>query len=311
MDELIRWLLSGDISVQYLTHRDLLHSDAETLLALRRRIETEGYAARLLSCRNADGHWGRHYYQPKWTSTHYTLLELKALGLSPGTPACRDMAERTLKDCMLPSGGMNLSKYEHPSDMGVSGMVLQYAAYFAAEDPHIPRLLDYILARQKADGGFHWNETEAASEPNTIICVLEGLFQSRVSGLTYRQAEIQQAAAKTMEYLLRNQLFFGGDPRFLKLSWPYRYRYDLLRALECLALYGAPYDTRMAPALQWLIRKRMPDGRWVLENIHKGNIHAEWEKRGEPSRMITLKAVTALDRWVRLSEKGTDVALRS
>lgn len=310
-DAVTRWLLGGDASVRYLAHRDLLRSDAETLRALQLRMDAEGHAARLLACRNADGHWGRHYYQPKWTSTHYTLLELKTLGVSPEAPACRDMAKRTLEDCMLENSGMNLSKYEHPSNMGVNGMVLSYTAYFAPEDPHITRLLDYVLANQKADGGFHWNERETAGEPHTTICVLEGLCEYRASGLRHRRAETERATAAGAEYLLRNRLLMdSGDPRFLKLSWPYRYRYDVLRALECFAQHGLPHDGRITPALRWLQKKRSADGRWTLENVHKGRAHAEWEKRGEPSRMITLIARTVLVRLGLGAEKGAGHGVR-
>lgn len=33
-------------------------------------------------------------------------------------------------ECMNEAGGMNLSKYNHPSDICVDGMILNYASYF-------------------------------------------------------------------------------------------------------------------------------------------------------------------------------------
>lgn len=310
MDKVIRWLLDGDVSMQYQTRRTLLQEDETALAALRRRMETEGFAARLLACRNTDGHWGLHYYQPKWTSTHYTLLDLKNLGLSPAVNACRVMAARALADCMLPNGGMNLSKYDHPSDMGVSGMVMGYAAYFVRDDPHIQRLLKYILAHQKTDGGFHWNEASQTGEPHTTQCVLEGLGEYLATGAKHRRAETERAAADGAEFLLRNRLFMQ-DKRFGKLSYPYRYRYDLLRALEFFAARGIPCDNRMLPAVKWLEGKRRPDGRWVLENVHKGKAHFDMEKQGEPSRWITLKALRILSRFGQAPGKGKADELQS
>ena len=73
---ILDWLLSGDVALQYQASRDLLGEDRPDL---RARIATEGWGARLLACRNDDGSWGERFYQPKWTSTHYTLLDLKTL----------------------------------------------------------------------------------------------------------------------------------------------------------------------------------------------------------------------------------------
>ena len=65
----------------HLATRDLLgHEDA----SLQARIATEGIGAALLAARGQEGHWGRGFYQPKWTSSHYTLLQLSQIGLDPG-----------------------------------------------------------------------------------------------------------------------------------------------------------------------------------------------------------------------------------
>ena len=58
LEQVIRWLLDGDVSIQYLTHRDLLGSDAGTIENLQHRIGQEGYGAAILSRRSESGHWG-------------------------------------------------------------------------------------------------------------------------------------------------------------------------------------------------------------------------------------------------------------
>ena len=55
---ILDWLLEGDVSIQYQVHRDLLGNERADL---RKRIDTEGWGARFLSARRADGHWGRAY----------------------------------------------------------------------------------------------------------------------------------------------------------------------------------------------------------------------------------------------------------
>lgn len=77
---IIEWLLKGDVSVQYQVLRDLSGTDNKTL---QDRIASEGWGLIFISKRKKDGHWGDRFYQPKWISTHYTLLDLRNFNLSP------------------------------------------------------------------------------------------------------------------------------------------------------------------------------------------------------------------------------------
>ena len=89
--EILSWLLKGDVAIQYQVHRDLLDNDREDL---RKRIAREGWGAEFLSKRHRDGHWGKGFYQPKWTSTHYTLQDLRYLNIDPTNPLIRESVEK-------------------------------------------------------------------------------------------------------------------------------------------------------------------------------------------------------------------------
>ena len=82
-DQMIEWLLAGDVSIQYQVQRDLLGKE---LPELQNRIQTEGWGKRFLEARNPNGHWSRGFYQVKWISSHYTLLDLKQLNIAPTPP---------------------------------------------------------------------------------------------------------------------------------------------------------------------------------------------------------------------------------
>ncbi|MCE5189992.1 MAG: hypothetical protein LLF75_12545 [Eubacteriales bacterium] len=304
MDSVIAWLLEGDVSIQYMTHRFLLCSNADLLMRLKERIALEGFGARLLSRQSETGHWGLSYYQPKWTSTHYTLLDLKNLCAPETLRPCRDMAKRMFHDCMLENGGLNLSRYEHASDVCVDGMALNYASYFCSEEPRLDRLVSFLLAEQKPDGGFTWDLQADSGDPHTTICVLEGFVQ--YSSSVGRETETLRAASgRAIEFLLKNGLFMqNADPRFRKLAYPYRYRFDLLRILEFFATERTAYDPRMRPAIAWLIDKQKSDGLWYLEHQHKGNVHFVLEEIGKPSRLITLKALLILEYFRQLSDES-------
>jgi hypothetical protein len=86
-NQIISWLLDGDVAIQYQTNRDLLGIEKTTL---QQKIQTEGWGLKFLSYRRPDGHWGQKFYQPKWISTHYTLLDLKNLNISPDNKAIKE-----------------------------------------------------------------------------------------------------------------------------------------------------------------------------------------------------------------------------
>ncbi len=296
----IAWLLDGDISIQYMTHLYLLGSGQDVLQPLQGRISSEGFGSRFLSCRNESGHWGRHYYQPKWTSTHYTLLDLYELYIAQDCPACRGMVLRAFDECMDEDGSVNFAKTKLPPDICINGMVLCYAAYFCADEPRLTRLVDFLLSVRLPDGGYTWDWESQAGDAHTTICVLEGFAEYLKASMAHRRDEVQSAISEGIEFLFRNGLFMAdADVRYKKLSYPYRYRYDVLRALDFFAKANILYDDRMAPALQWLKSKRKADGLWYLENMHRGNVHFDMEEVRKPSRFLTLKALNVLRQYER------------
>jgi hypothetical protein len=294
MNNIIEWLLDGDISVQYQVHKYLLKSDADILTGFQERIETEGFGGALLSKRGSGGHWGLWFYQPKWTCTHYTLADMKNLGMPTSCAPCREMVSRAFDECQLEYGGINFAKTQVQSDVCIDGMILDYASWFCPDDQRNVSLAGYILSVQNDNGGFGWDITHRISDAHTTVCVLEGFLSYRNAGFENLLANVREAEDRANEYLLSNWLFIEDERRYRQLSYPYRYRYDLLRVLDYFANADYPYDERMAPALAWLVKKRDIRGMWPLENRHKGNEHIIMEELRQPSRIITLKALRVL-----------------
>jgi hypothetical protein len=81
------------------------------------------------------------------------------------------------------------------------------------------------------------------------------------------------------------------DKKMLMLSYPSRWRYDILRALDYFHTANVGYDSRMEEALAIVAKKRKPDNTWPLQARHAGATHFEMEKVGEPSRWNTLRAL--------------------
>lgn len=299
--DILNWLLDGDISIQYQVHRDLLGSDRDDL---RHRISREGWGAKFLALRSSDGNWGRGYYQPKWTSTHYTLLDLKNLGISPDTKEIGDTVVLVLEKHKADDGGIHPSSATRMSDLCIDGMFLNVASYFKADEGLLRSVVDLLIDTQMGDGGFNCRVTRSGavhSSMHTTISVLEGFQEYLSNGYTYRRDEIERIAAEAREFLLQHQLFRSDrtgeviDKRFLMLSYPSRWRYDILRALDHFRAAGVNFEPRMQAAIDVLTRKRLRDGTWPVQARHPGQIHFEMEKTGKPSRWNTLRALRVLN----------------
>jgi hypothetical protein len=297
---LIRWLLDGDVAIQYQVHRDLV---GELRPDLQARIATEGWGARFLSFRGANGHWGRGFYMPKWTSTHYSLLDLKHLAITPDHPAIRASVEQVLVEQKAADGGINPAKTIPESDVCINGMFLNYACYFGLPEDGLRSVVDFLVDVQMPDGGFNCESNRGGavhSSLHSTISILEGILEYAQSSYTYRLSKLNSIAAESREFLLQHRLFRSDhtgaiiDKRFLMLSFPSRWRYDILRALDYLRSAGAPYDPRLQDALDVLLKKRRKDGTWPVQARHSGQTHFEMERAGHPSRWNTLRALRVL-----------------
>ena len=301
--QLIAWLLEGDVSVQYQVHRDLLATEKPDL---RDRIATEGWGAQFLSFRKREGHWGQRFYQPKWLSTHYTILDLKNLAISQDNKEIRQSLSQVIQKLKGQDGGIFPFGAEKKSDVCVNGMFLNYASYFRTREDDLKSIVDFLLTEHMKDGGFNCNSNGIGaihSSVHSTISVLEGILEYAGNGNTYRLDELQDSADKARTFLLQHRLFRSDrsgkiiDRRMLMLSYPSRWRYDLLRALDYFHFAGVNYDPRMQDALDILNKKRRKDNKWPVQARHPAQTHFEMEKTGGPSRWNTLRAMRVLQHF--------------
>lgn len=299
--EVLAWLLAGDVSVQYRTRRDLLGEGERTLVSLRARIPEEGWGRRFLEARDPGTRmWGGGLYIPKWVSTHYTLMDLMSLGFPGDHPAFRESVELLLERFLGPDGGIYVAKTVRVADVCVTAMVLSLVLYSGIRDERARRLLSFLAAHRQPDGG--WNCDDMRSEVSsfaTTISVLEALEDARTAGLA-PEADLARLIRGGEEWLLARRLYFGlrsgriANPEFPYLSFPCRWKYDVLRGLSYFARAGRPFDGRMTEALTLLRGKRRTDGAWPVQRRHPGAVHFEMEKTGGPSRWNTLRALVVL-----------------
>ena len=178
---------------------------------------------------------------PSGRSTHYTLLDLRHLCIAPDHAQILESVVYVLTHHKGADGGVNPAKTSAESDVCVSGMALNYASYFGAPPELLESVADLVLAQQMADGGFNCERDRFGARHSSLhstISVLEGILEYVRRGYVYRAVELEQAAAEAREFILQHRLYKSDrtgqiiNPRFLLLSYPSRWFYDILRALD-------------------------------------------------------------------------------
>jgi transcriptional regulator with XRE-family HTH domain len=252
----------------------------------------EKYTSVLKWLRNALG-----TLKPEWTSTTFTLLVLRDLGLDPASGQARRAVQLVADNSKWDHDGQDY--FDGEVEPCINGKAVAIGAYFGQ---NVDGIVQRLLGEQLADGG--WNcEAERGSirsSFNSTIAVLEGLLEWE--GAMGASPDVTASRRRGEDYLLERRLFRRlstgevVDPAWTMFSFPTRWHYDVLRGLDYLRSTGAEPDERCAEAIELVESKRDPKGRWPLENTHPGQVHFDIDEGdGKPSRWNTLRAMRVLD----------------
>lgn len=323
--DVIDWLMDSDPSIRWQVMRDLLDRSEAEWSAERAKIETDGWGARLLALQDEDGRWagGAHFPaefdwpgpetfqgpgQPwlgegqPWTSTSHVLALLRVCGIDPHS-------ERILRSVDLIGANCRWEHEGQPYWAGevepcINGALVANGTYLGVDmSPVVDRLVAEILP----DGGWNCEAEDGSvrSSFNTTINVLEGLlgYEQATGGTAESVAARRSGEAYLLERHLFKRLTTGepADERFLRLTHPSRWFYDVLRGLDYFraasAVTGEAPDPRLGESVAYLRSRRRDDGRWDLDWTPEGRTWFDLDDGpGEPSRWITLKALRVL-RW--------------
>jgi len=309
--DVIAYLLDSDPAIRWQVLRDLTDAPDADVAAERARVATEGWGARLLAEQAEDGLWDGGTYRAGWadenrpfydgwTGTHPSLELLRELGVDPGSPEVTRAIARVRENVRWDYDGEPY--FDGEVEPCINGGALANAAYFGQDGAHI---VETLLAGQLADGGWNcWDEDGTSrSSFHSTICALEGLraWEQATGG----SDAVASARAKSEEYLLERRLFRRVstgeivDPRFTMPSFPTRWYYDVLRALDYFRTARPEQDERCTEAIELIREKQLPFGLWKLEQTHQGPtlFSMEGEHEGFPSRWITLRALRVLRWW--------------
>lgn len=312
----VEWVADFDPSLQWQVARDVLGAPEAEWGPIRALVETEGIGARLLSLQDADGQWSGGSFMPSgftsrrfqeegqpWTTTTWALTQLRELGLDPTSARARETVQLIGENSRWDNDGQPYWSGE--VEECINGRIVADGAYFGVDvAPIVLRLVEETLA----DGGWNCERCNGSSRSSfaTTINVLEGLLEfERTTGGT---TPSHDARKRGEEYLLARRLFrraSTGEPadeQFLTLTYPTRWRYDVLRGLDYFRaagrLDGTAPDARLAEAIEVVRSKRDETGRWQLDWMPRGATLFDLDDGpGQASRWITLRALRVLRWW--------------
>jgi len=305
-DPVLTWLLAGDPSIRWQVLAHLVDASPDEVSAERARVAGHGWGARLLGHQDPDGTWGGGLYSPKWTSTTYTLLLLRDMGLDPDHPGaglgCHrlfDGAARYLGPPVTPRGR---------PEACITGMFTGLAAYFGVDRPDAAHAVEWLIDTALPDGGWNCQTVRTGSRHgsfHTTIIVLEALAELH---RRHPDPALAERLAGGRRFLLAHRMFRSHrtgevvDPRYRRFAFPPRWHYDVLRGLDHLRdadQLRVSGDPAAAEAVALVRARRRTDGRWPLQNRYPGRTWFEMERVGEPSRWNTLRALRVLRWWDR------------
>lgn len=283
-----------------------------------------GYARRLLDLQDPDGQWAGGSYFPKdfdfkgpegapgagqpWTATTWSLNALREWGVDASVLG--DTASRLALYSKWDYDGS--SYWSGEVDCCINGYTLANGAWLGAD---VKGLVEWFLEHQLQDGGWNcdWIEGSTRSSVNSTLNSLHGIlyYESVHSG----SPELTAARKRGEEYLLSRRLMYREStgeliaPWITTLTYPFRWRYSILNALDYFRISslhdGASPDSRLEGAVSALQNMQQSDGTWIQQTKLQGRTWFEVDAEvGQPSKWLTFHAKRTIAWWNEKVERS-------
>lgn len=317
----LEWLLEEENPpVRYLALKELLgkpEGDAE-VAAAKKSIMERGLVPRILEKQDPGGYWGKpddFYIRSKYKGTVWTLILLAELGADGNDARIKNACEFILRASRDPeSGGYSYADLKTGGLHGgvipcLTGNMLWCLIKFGyLEDPRVQQGISFMAKYRRFDDGdngaprgWPYEKFEKCWGKHTchmgIVKMLKALAEIPEEK---RSAAVKDTIAEGAEYLLRHHIFKRSHdpgkvsiPEWLRFSFPTMCYTDVLEVTGVLVKLGYR-DERMQEAIDVIVSKQDGDGRWAQEDTFGGRYLVRVEKKGKPSKWITLHALRTL-----------------
>jgi hypothetical protein len=181
------------------------------------------------------------------------------------------------------------------------------------EDTRVQRGIDWLTTYQRFDDGTAQAPKAWPYEKREVCWGKHTCHMGAVKALKAleevpeekRSLEVRGTIDRAAEYLLQHHIYKRSHDltrtakaKWLKFGFPTIWDLDVIETLILLTRLGF-IDTRMQDAVDLALSKQDEHGRWTLENTFNGRFQVNIEKKGKPSKWVTLNALRALKGYLK------------
>jgi hypothetical protein len=312
------WLLEPDKTnpgVRYVALRDLLNRpyDDPDVAAAQADVMRTGPVPHILDAQYPEGYWVKPGpgYSPKYRSTLWSVLFLSQLGASGQDERLQRAVDYVFTHAQAENDGFAYNGRPSAAVHCLWGNVVRALidlGYWG--DQRLEHAVE-ALARSVTGDGYEWYRKSGLQAPGFVCSANYGLpcgwgavrvlwALSRVPA-NHRTPAVKAAIQASSDFLLRYDVARADYPyrerissSWFKLGYPLGYVTDVLLNLEALVEAGSGGDPRLDEAYDWVRSKQDEAGRWKMEYSYQGKMWVDVEKKGQPSKWVTLRAVRVL-----------------
>jgi len=307
IDSVVRGLLDSDVpAIRYKIRVGYLGEDptSRSIRFLREEIRESTLVTSLLRRRRSDGTIPGRVYA-KWQGAHWIMATLADIGYPCGDQRLLPVRDQLQQQWLgeqyyqefeartranaYSRAGVPRMEGRHRRCASQQSNALWSILKLGLADDRTHAFVERLLHWQWPDGGWNCDKEPKACHSSFMESILP-LRALAYYGESHANGPAQKAAERAAEVFLKRHLFLRERDDavmrkdFVELHYPLYWHYDILHGLKVMAEAGFIHDARCRPALDLLLRKRLPDGGWPAEKkyykasdaVKLGNDFIDW-----------------------------------
>jgi hypothetical protein len=310
-------------------------NDAE-ILRLRQKAMAADPIKTILTAQSPEGQWlGANPNQAyrKYQGSSWTLLFLAELGASAEDLRVQKGCRNLLENNFVENVGA-FSANGRPNGVMVcfnAHMVYALTRLGFGTDSRLASAIHWLTKQQSTHGGFHCRIIEYSLLQDCVMAIPKVLKMVSAIPESERMQEICAMVNRAVDYMLSVQLYryvparsrewyeltwkrpiaeirqlkpkfepgpLGEKKGWLRFQFPLHYNSDLLEVLWTMARLKVKRNPVIEQGVEQLLSLQTPKGTWVMKDSLNGKMWIDIEKKGQPSRWLTLRACEILKAYI-------------
>ena len=325
----VPWLLENDRSqpaIRYYTLRDILDRDEndKEVIAAKAAIIANGPVPVILAAQQPEGYWDKPGTSsgPKYRGTEWSLAFMAQLGADGADSRIRAGCEIMLSQCIASNGGLSWNGTPSGFEQCMAGIMGAALIDFGwLDDQRLQTAMEWLAQTITGEGVADASKRDtnrryfkSGNSAPRFVCsknvnspcawgAINAVLALNKVPAEHRTRNMQAAIKQGLDFLLSHDPAVADYPfgrgnkpnsSWFKFGYPIGYITDVLQNLEVLAALGQAENPKLANALDLVISKQDQQGRWLLEHTYNGKMWVDIEKKGQPSKWVTLRALRVL-----------------